>query len=552
MDWRRIELDGVVGTDNVRAARERIGYDEARIVHAQGGNLIRIFYAAQSLLGNDMRDLFKVGDRFGDGVSKPVTMHTIEARIERLDKLNAMLDQLLVNVPLGKTHAGEPMLTHTLDGFLAGVERFNSEQSVATERVGVLLTLVERPPRWIVEAPSDATLGYFQKPYTGKALWDKYVRVFTDMQRMLVQRYVTQSHTLRGQLLPPCVVAFEIANEPDYDWIPDEHRIEWSLKPDVNATGKYITELHLLQVPDHAPHGFEAWEQTAWGYMPQDATWSANGPADTNKSRPPVGLLDYPWGAKFDWYVARFAELHEHLSFAVRDEAIKGLGLDGARRITIVSGGVTHNNIDYLARMYRANPNTFRYIDAIGIHPYHWPQHNVLDLNFRSPTPMTGWRDTSPRSFSRDYFKRFDFLEELASLTKEPDLAKSLGLSGKKLWVTEFGIGTKKLGKANTGMAKYIIFIRQRSEPPIPGVSTQGVWEDIWDAFLTQVDAAYFREHNVDAFLFYALRESGFPAYDLDDDDRSNMAIYYHDGTPRMDQTTYQRMRGLIRQMTGR
>lgn len=256
-----------------------------------------------------------------------------------------------------------------------------------------------------------------------------------------------------------------------------------------------------------------------------------------------VPLQSFAWGAKFEWYVRCFADLREHVTFAMRHEAALG----GAR-LMLASGEATHNNIDYLIRMHALNPRTFDHVDAIAVHPYHWPQHNVLDTNFISDVPTNGWRDATPREYARDYFKRFDFVKELAALTGARDPAKGHGMAGKKIWMTEFGFGTKKLGKHNAPHAKYIMFIRERGEPEIPGV-VQGVWEDLWDAFFQQARRDFLAENNADAFYFYALRESGVPGYDLDDDDRSNLALLLHDGTPRLEDSTRARMREWIRSL---
>ena len=40
-------------------------------------------------------------------------------------------------------------------------------------------------------------------------------------------------------------------NEPDYMWLPDELKIEKALNPDAYPCDKYITQLHLSQVPEN-------------------------------------------------------------------------------------------------------------------------------------------------------------------------------------------------------------------------------------------------------------------------------------------------------------
>ena len=132
--------------------------------------------------------------------------------------------------------------------------------------------------------------------------------------------------------------------------------------------------------------------------------------------------------------------------------------------MVVVSSAVTHVNIDWFVRMFRANPETFRYVDKIAIHPYHWPRHDIHDMTFVDAQSRRNWPTLNPRAFAREYFKRFDFIRELAALVAEPDWEKSYGLSGKALWVTEFGIPTKKLGKANASIPKHWkLFIYDRA-----------------------------------------------------------------------------------------
>lgn len=539
MEWIRPELSGLTDPQAVRAAMEQVGFDEASMVHRAGGNIIRTLYSSSSLLGAEVKDVFRVPGEPSQPTAKPVYKHTIEERLQRADANDALLGALLESVPKGLNHKNQPMTFETMDGYVAGIERFNATLANRAEYVRVLVTLICQPPRWIVEVPGKGTLTYFNKPYTFGTLWDKFVRLQTELGRAMVRRYVTEP-ALRRPGVPPVVCAFEVVNEPDYDWIPDEMRIEWSYNQSANALGKYVTELHLQQIPVGAG-GYRAYETTAWGHQPQDAWW--------NDQVRPVGVAEFDWGPKFDWYVKCFAQFHEHVSFAIRDEALKG-STDGVPRVLLISGGVTHNNIDYLIRMYRANPTTFRYVDRIGIHPYHWPNHDIFDTNFVSPAPHDAWRTATPQEYARTYFKRFDFLEEFAALIREPDEARSCGMSGKRLWITEFGVPTKQLGKANVALKDYIKFIRARKGPPLEGVDSR-VWEDIWDGFTRQVDRAYLERNMVDALIFYALRETPSPGYDMNDEDRSNFAFFHRDGTPRMDEASRARIDALVRSLTG-
>ena len=132
--------------------------------------------------------------------------------------------------------------------------------------------------------------------------------------------------------------------------------------------------------------------------------------------------------------------------------------------VTTVSGSVTHNNIDYLLRMHRADNGAFANIDKIGLHPYHWVNNDVLDRAFVGTSGIAGWPAANPREFAARYFKRFDFLSAFRDRTGDPqldaDIAAAFG--GRKLWITEFGIGSKVLGTFNSPIADYTRFIRPR------------------------------------------------------------------------------------------
>jgi len=120
------------------------------------------------------------------------------------------------------------------------------KMSVSTR---LLLTLVALPPRWILEAPANATLNALSRAYSSATLWQRYLLLHVLVLRLMVRRFVTQRDGAREPSVP-AVVAFEIGNEPDYEWIPYEMRIERSYSPHANPVGKYVTELHLPQIPE--------------------------------------------------------------------------------------------------------------------------------------------------------------------------------------------------------------------------------------------------------------------------------------------------------------
>ncbi len=257
-------------------------------------------------------------------------------------------------------------------------------------------------------------------------------------------------------------------------------------------------------------------------------------------------VLEFPWGRKFDRYVACAADLIAHVAYAAKDEAQR------ARvELTVVSGAVTHNNIDYLIRMHRANPSVFRFVDAIGLHPYHWPRHDMHDTDFVSREPKSDWRDVTPRVFAQRYFKRFDFLEEIAILVKRSDEESSHGMAGKTIWITEFGIPTKHAAHANAALAAYRNLFIYRRGAAVPEPIHAIVWEDKWDRFLKQVTPEYLRKQRVEALLCYTMRSGGMG--ESTDEEHSNFTLFDLDcRTPRMEAKTFRRFTARLGELTGR
>src|SRR5208282_3297711 len=161
------------------------------------------------------------------------------------------LDQLLAAVEGDQTGPMRLDLA-TMDAVLAGITDVNGE---SPDQVGLVLALVSIPPRWIIEAPSDATLAHLGRPYTFASVWERYVRLHAHLHRLLVKRYAA------GQPFS-ALRALEIVNEPDYMWTPEEVKIEWGGDGLINPLGKYVTELQLAQVPEHSAW-VNAFERTA-------------------------------------------------------------------------------------------------------------------------------------------------------------------------------------------------------------------------------------------------------------------------------------------------
>lgn len=516
-------------SDQERAERLRIiGKEEARLTHELGGNLLRVFFSFSSLLTEIAPNHQWLGlDLLPKTHDQAWHLLPDSEKVTALDTVSATLATVIEGVAkLPKN--GDGLAFADLDAYIAGVRSFNSAHPDVPS-VHVLLTLLAPPPVQILESPSKGQLAYCSRDFTFETLWARYIDIFVRLWRIVVQRYIVEPGVRR------VVCAFELNNEPDYEWLPDELRIERAKDKNANPLLKYITELHYPQIPEKqvvAP----PFERTAWGgFQAQRGPWS------DDSATPDVPLVAFDWGQKFDWYVRCYADLAEHTSYAIM-QATRTAGFDD---IDIVSAGVTHNNIDYLMRMYRANSRAFAYCTAIGLHPYHWPEHNIHDTKFKSPYDLSQWRLANPRQFARKYFKRFDFFREVAKLTRLSG-HESFGLGGKKIWLTEFGIPTKVIGAHNENNAQFVPLIRPRSLPAEALPFKSEVWEDLWDAFFDQVTVADLEAANCEMLAFYTLRETAGPFFDKHDDDRSNLALIRRDGSPRMDPQTFSRFQNFM------
>jgi hypothetical protein len=447
-----------------------------------------------------------------------------------LDRADAVLDQLMSAV---RGEDSEYILDLApLDAALSGIEDHNRSASAPVQ---VLLTLVAGPPRFILEAPSANVLRWMGRPYTFDSLWVRYLRLHELIHRELVRRYVVARPDAG-------LVALEIVNEPDYLWIPEEMKIETCGHPLLGPNWKYVTELHIPSVPA-SDRPSPPFEMLPFGGMDHDAAWCDYVPPD-----PPAPVLDFDWGKKFDWYVRCFGQMQANVSRAIKEEA-----RDRGVEIITVAGSVTHNNIDYLVRVRRAEPEAFTWIDKIGIHPYHWVENNVWMDDFVSDGGREPWSRVDPRRYAEDYFKRFDFLEAFRAKTGSRGLDKELRatFAHRALWITEFGIGSKVLGAFNAPVADRTRFIRPRAEVGAGGGYPDRVWDDLWAAFLDQVSASWLRERGVECILLYALRASATAGFDINDDDRSNLALCRNDGTPRLEAAEMNRLMALLQSMRG-
>ena len=532
IDWFWPDLEDEPDEAAKAGRIELNGFEDARLTHAMGGNILRVFFnlgRALQPLSNEPLDLTGLGIVY----ERPWYMRTDGEKLLACDEVMASLSSIreaLQQCPAN----GEGLSFWDLDAYLRGVRRYWEVSEEALSPVRVLLTNVSLPPVPILEAPCDAILAAAHRTYRFADLWNSYCDIHARCARMVANRYAIGPGGLR------VVCAIEINNEPDYEWLPDELRIERSARPEAHPIHKYITELHNPQIPDRLDPGASC-EPTAWGgFHAQQGQWTEA--ADPKRS---ITVLDYDWGAKFDWYVARYAEYAEHFSYAIFHET-RSHGVD----IGVISAGVTHNNLDYLIRMYRANPRCFEYCTGIGLHPYHWPAHDIHDVRFVRGHKPSAWHQVSPRAFAHAHFKCFDFFSEIYRLTQQEG-EHAFGMEGKEIWLTEFGLPTKLLGAYNEYGSEFVPFIRPRSYPPESLPYPSAVWDDLWDAFFDQVRPEFVVANNVRALVFYTLRESPVPGFDKHDDDRSNFAILRRNGLPRLDTRTVDRFTNFIASLTG-
>lgn len=505
-----------------------VAFEEARLTSAAGGNCLRVFYTPRAICApfSDMPLELDMLPRTHAGA-----WHLLE-RNEKLRHVNTISAWVWRIADIVRSHGprGDGLNFAQLDAYLAGISRFN-RQAPAVERVRVLLTAVMFPPRQIIELPEETELAHFGITFRFPDIYGLYCQVCADIARYLVERYVSPP----GE--DPLVVAFELCNEPDYEWLPDELRMEKAEDRDSSRLTKYITELHGAAIPETA-RPLPA-ERAPWGgFREQTGPW---------RVRPALaaGVLEFDWGEKFDWYLHCYGTFATHVSFALRQAADRvGSPVD------ILSGGVTHNNVDYLIRLHQQVPAAFEFCTALAVHPYHWPDYDIHDTRFVGRREFADWRAATPRRFAQKYFKCFDFFRVLADLTGPR--TPYAGFRGKPLWLSEFGLGTKLMGRYNEPGWEHVPFIRPRRMPADALPRQSAVWEDIWDAFLAAVTPDELRSLGVVGMFFYSLRETRVQGLDKHDDDRTNFAILRRDGSPRMERETFDRLRQFIHGMTGR
>lgn len=214
------------------------GYEQARLTSAYGGNALRVFYSNSELcaaISPIPLDLSLVpAGRF------EAAWHKLErdAKVKVIEEIAAAIwtiaDALLV-----MDAAGNGLAISDLDDYLDGIRHFNATQWDASSRVRALLTNVTVAPVPILECLSDEQLD--GTPYRSALP----ICLVAGARYTFCSRgnWSADMRTASGE--DPLVVAFEINNEPDYEWLPDENRIERSTSPETMPTHKYITELRF-------------------------------------------------------------------------------------------------------------------------------------------------------------------------------------------------------------------------------------------------------------------------------------------------------------------
>ena len=515
-----------------RAERLRsLGQEEARLTSTSGGNLLRIFYSFGDLCST-LTDMYLGLDMLPRNYEGPWHRLMVKEKLRIVSETAAFtwaLSAKITDIP----ENGDGLNLQDIDAYLEGVRTFNCTQTDEPNRVRVMLTSVVFPPRQILEMPVQDDLRNAGLSFSFDDFFGVYTGICSKISRCLVTRYVSPP----GE--DPLVVAFELPNEPDYEWLPDEQRIEKSRSPDTQPVNKYITELHGPQIPHFSPPPAYA-ETTPWGgFQAQRGPWP-------EASGERVSVLSYDWGPKFDWYVGCFARFAMHLSFAISDQRDR-LG----RELDVLSGGVTHNNVDFLIRMYRAEPNAFSFCTGLAFHPYHWPDYDIYDHSFKDRQDFSQWRLSTPREFAQKYFKCFDFFKVVRELIDDAS-GDYAGFAGKSLWLTEFGLGSKLWGAYNETNWEHVPFIR-REDMAAERIPRQSViWEDNWRAFFNQITPSMLKGLDVRGMCFYALRETPRPGLDKHDDDRTNFAFLRRDGFPRIAPEVFDTLRRFMGEFTGR
>ena len=123
VDWPKPELIGVTDAVERRQIQRQVAFQEAAITRQRGGNLIRVFFGAASILGegpgSEIRTI--LGSHLWQKGEKPVYLHTAAERAARLDQCDNLLDRLLASLAQDRNFAGAPLDFEAIDDYVTGV-----------------------------------------------------------------------------------------------------------------------------------------------------------------------------------------------------------------------------------------------------------------------------------------------------------------------------------------------------------------------------------------------------------------------------------------------
>ena len=215
---------------------EEQGYLMAQHTSRLYGNMMRVPIYMWNVLGSGLPSVTA-------STRKPLYQIDTETVAATIEKISTFLRASLAGMEKDQDVTGQPLRWQQWDALLAGIRKYNTELAAdpTDTHPAVLVTIVltSFPPAEIIESPK------------GEEVRGLYQETHIRFVRKLVQRY-GHGYTRDGTpALFPVVTAIEMINEPDYMWLPDELKIEKALNPDAYPCDKYITQLHLSQVPEN-------------------------------------------------------------------------------------------------------------------------------------------------------------------------------------------------------------------------------------------------------------------------------------------------------------
>ena len=271
---------------------EQQGYLVARHTSQLYGNMVRVPISVWRVLGHGLPRL-PLDDK---NVRRP--LYQVESAVVQatIAQISTFLQASLTRMAQDQNASGQPLRWQRFDAFLSGIHKYNIELAASLSSpysaVSVTLLLTAFPPAPILEAPHEKLRGEDSTATVRGAAWGQYQELYIRFVRKLVQRYGRGYMQDGVPAVWPVAVAIELFNEPDYVWLPDELKIEKALNPDAYPCDKYITQLHLSQVPENDLPG-KGCIQNGGYYREQ--------PLPVPALETP--LKEFRWGSKFDLYI---------------------------------------------------------------------------------------------------------------------------------------------------------------------------------------------------------------------------------------------------------